>query len=398
MSIKMNMKLWMAALCVWSVCAACGVEEGFRIEGKAEGFAEGTTVALALAATHADEEPLAEAVVADGSFVLSGDMPEPRLCQLTLTTPDGTRGVAAMMVENGRISLVLEQGKTLQQGIMEVEVSGVEGSESDKLFREKMAYRAALDSLYQQMNRKYAGLMAKKDEAFRANDMEAVREVEASEEYRSYQKEQNAFFATVQERMMATFRENGDSFWGPLLTLYNVSFFPKGNTSFANLYNGFSDEAKQSFYGKILGDLLFAGSLTGKPVPAFTLPDREGKEWSDGQLREGKRCVLIDFWASWCGPCRKASPLLKALYEEYASRGLEIISISIDKDEAAWHKALDEEQFPWHNLWDTRKVFSEKYKGQAIPTFVLVDADGIVVNDQMDATTLRAAIEEQLGN
>ncbi len=377
---------------------ACAQQETFRIQGKAEGFAEDSKIALVLAATHADEQPLVEGVVKGGAFILSGEMQEARLCHLLVTEPDGTQDALALMVENGNIALEIKKGEALSQGYMNVELVGLEGSQADKIFREKMAFRDSLDNMYFEMNAKYQDVQDRLNKAYQANDGEAAQEIKSSEEYQAYSKAQMDFFHATEEKMFANFRRNGDSFWGPLLTLHCISYFPPTDKRFAEMYNSFSDAAKNSFYGQILKKQLFVESLKGKPVPAFTLPDRDGKEWSDSQLREGKKCLLIDFWASWCGPCRKSVPLLKELYKEYASQGLEIVSISIDKDEAAWHKALDEEQFPWCNLLDTKSVFPEKYNGKAIPTFILVDGNGEVVDDALEAKDLKEAIQKQLNN
>lgn len=104
-------------------------------------------------------------------------------------------------------------------------------------------------------------------------------------------------------------------------------------------------------------------------------------EWnihSDSDLRKNKKCVLIDFWSSWCGPCRREIPNLKKIYEAYVDKGLEIISISIDKEDKAWQKALDEEQLPWPNLIDRQELFGEQFYGRTIPAIFLVTEDGIV--------------------
>lgn len=108
---------------------------------------------------------------------------------------------------------------------------------------------------------------------------------------------------------------------------------------------------------------LIPENLIGKRLPAFSAPDRNGNIHSDSDLRKNKKCVLIDFWASWCGPCRREIPNLKKIYEAYVDKGLEIISISIDKEDKAWQKALDEEQLPWPNLIDGKSCSESSFTG-----------------------------------
>ena len=162
------------------------------------------------------------------------------------------------------------------------------------------------------------------------------------------------------------------------------------------IYSDFSEEAKNSFYGQALEKQLFVESLKGKPMPTFVLPDRDEKNFSDIELRRDKKCVLIDFWASWCNPCRKSIPGLKDIYKEFADKGLEIISISIDKRNEDWQKALNEEQLPWPSLIDTKNVSKEKFDVRAVPTFFLVDENGMVVEDNLSVQEIRNKVKELL--
>ncbi|TAD86663.1 MAG: TlpA family protein disulfide reductase [Bacteroidetes bacterium] len=129
----------------------------------------------------------------------------------------------------------------------------------------------------------------------------------------------------------------------------------------------------------------------GETIPHFSLPDASGRVFQSADFR-GK-LLLIDFWASWCGPCRKAHPALKKLYAAYKKQGFEIVSISLDENDAAWRKALSTDELPWLNLIDAKGFagkIAEAYGVLSIPASYRVDSNGKVtaINEQVEELKL----------
>lgn len=163
------------------------------------------------------------------------------------------------------------------------------------------------------------------------------------------------------------------------------------------IYANLEPEIKELPDVKKFGDeLKLALELArGNPFPDFTLPDASGKPVSVTSYR-GKY-VLLDFWASWCGPCRQESPTLVTAYQKYKDKGFDIFSVSFDKNRVQWLKAVEADQYAWQNVVDTTGMgrqgkLSSRFKIMAIPRNFLLDPEGRVV-----ATNLRGgALERKL--
>jgi peroxiredoxin len=138
----------------------------------------------------------------------------------------------------------------------------------------------------------------------------------------------------------------------------------------------------------------------GDMAPSFTLNDINGKPVSLADLK-GK-VVLIDFWASWCEPCRAESPNLKTQYKLYKDKGFEILSISVDTDRKSWLKAITDDGLPWLQASDLKGFNSETVKLYGIggiPSFFLIDRDGkIIANANIQGAPLNQRLAEMFKN
>jgi thiol-disulfide isomerase/thioredoxin len=133
-----------------------------------------------------------------------------------------------------------------------------------------------------------------------------------------------------------------------------------------------------------------------RPAPGFSLPTRSGVVHSDS-LRG--RVVLVDFWASWCGPCRASFPWLRSLHERYAPRGLTIVAINLDKDRDAAEAFLEKYPAPFLVGFDPAGKTAEAFRVSAMPSTFLISRAGSLLHshtgfDPRKAGALEAMIEE----
>ena len=133
----------------------------------------------------------------------------------------------------------------------------------------------------------------------------------------------------------------------------------------------------------------------GNTAPNITLFSAKDKVLSLHDLK-GK-VVLLDFWASWCRPCRLQNPAIVKLYDQYADKGFEIYSVSLDQSKEKWLQAITEDNLHWpSHVWDEQKVASKQYEVHAIPTTLLIDRNGIVIGKNLHGKPLEKEIQKAL--
>ena len=162
------------------------------------------------------------------------------------------------------------------------------------------------------------------------------------------------------------------------------------------IYSLLSEKAKETAPGKLLeariADLEKVGIAA--TAPDFTLTTPEGKQVSLYSVK-GK-LKIIDFWASWCGPCRKALPLVKKANEEFKNKGLQVIGVSVDKKTKDWEKALEEENLPYLQLHDPEGITGKLYNYNGIPFIILISPEGIILEKELWGDGIREAITKYI--
>ena len=137
-------------------------------------------------------------------------------------------------------------------------------------------------------------------------------------------------------------------------------------------------------------------AITGKPFIDFEAEAPDGTKHRLSEYAGHSQYVLIDFWASWCGPCIASFPFMKQVYADYKDRGLCIIGMSCDKDRNAWLKALDKHQLPWTALLSpaSKGDTLDLYGVSGIPTVILIAPDGTIIATDIEGKELKAKLED----
>lgn len=310
---------------------------------------------------------LGASILKDGNIEFRGRVPEPVM--VTIMTSD-RQGSIPLMLENTNY--------TVRIGAESIEVEG--GPEQ---------------AVFNQFN-------ALQREAIRYQQKLQVDVKSASEDgnqmrIQALYGQSQKFMQDMQKRQTEIVKENGNTCTAAYIVLACGMQAPVEQLQ--ELYNLLGERAKASIYGKIIAaQLTELGRIAvGKLAPDFTVNAPDGKSISLYEIKA--KVKLLDFWASWCGPCRKENPNVIKLYKKFHDKGLEVLGVSIDNDKSKWVQAIMEDGLPWLNGSDLKGQDSQitrMYGVRSIPFTLLLDENNQIVAKNLRGKELGKKIEELL--
>ena len=291
------------------------------------------------------------ALVQNHQFSFKGSQNTPESCFITYQ-PGKKIFYAAFYLENANLQVKLGE-----------KVSSVSGS---PLNEKATAFRIPLE--------KNLNLMK---EAKRA-----VRNESLSEEERKHAEDKlKELLQQQKELIMKTISENNANIFG--LSLLANSWDYLDPSEILELINEIPENSKDEKIKKLEEKVKFSTkTAVGAPFIDFTMKDLEGKEVKLGDYIARNKYTLVDFWASWCGPCRAEMPKIVSVYQKYNKQGFGIVSVSLDKEESKWKKAVQDLKMDWDHMsdlkgWDCQGA--KQYGINSIPATVLIGQDGKIV-------------------
>ena len=377
-------------LLVISVLFSCGSQAGYVLKGEFKGAGNGRAVLLM---SSEGQRVISDTVeMKGGKFVFEGEVPDAGWATVVVE-PEGKEGVRMMLaLENSRIEMRGDWNNLGMDENEELAVLGMQiiGSKNQDVYEQVEGQYKAVKELPEFT--KFAEILEKV--------LETPEILEDTTFYWEYKKGYDVWIARVKKEQLKIMAANPSV----EMVAYELGYMKDNMTleQLEQVFGQFDVKVQQSKWGKAIRESIELRQRIepGRLAPEVTLARRDSSLVSLADYR-GK-VVVLDFWASWCRPCRASFPWVREFYEEYREKGVEIIGVSIDENKASWEKALDEERLPWPQVIDEiekgRSRVGGLYHVLAVPMFVVVDKEGkIVVRAHMEKKELSAVVEKVLG-
>ena len=339
--------------------------QNFKIEGTVEGLEDGTWLYLKLSAP---QNMIDSTHVANGKFTLKGKLAEPAT-QVVLHTKNYTNYVF-FWLENKNITMSLKDGE-FKKGTIKGSATQTENEEIQKIIQPIGLKEDSLRNAFSKTT----------DPNLKSELRKQIANIK-NEEYITYF---NYAKTHPNSLIIANITDVYSTTWGKEKT--------------KNIYQLFTPAIQKTTYGKSINSFLALSQevkIGGKYVD-FEQTNTNGKKIKLSDVK-GKY-ILLEFWGSWCGPCREENPQLVKTYSAYKAKGFEILGVAADNDKAQWLKAIKDDGLPWGNVCDLKGDKNDvvlMYGINAFPTNFLIDENGIIIAKNLRGKALADKLAELL--
>lgn len=365
-------------LSILALLASCEEDkEGYVISGTVENATEGQNIYVSeLNDTNTQTVVTDTIKVVDGKFEL--DLPEREVPSISFLTMDGARGNVLYIADNTPISF-----KIYPDSLYASKVTG--GKDNEVLY----GYMAKI----RETNEKMGAARTEMRKAFTSKDTAKLEELKATQQQISEEDKANK---------KELVQQNPNSIVSVMVLQDMVNTKMYSSSELKELFDGLSPEVKQLSLAQMLDQNLKNLSRTdvGNKAPEFSAETPEGETLALKDVLG--EVTLVDFWASWCKPCRVENPNIVNVYNKYHDQGFNIIQVSLDRpgQKDKWLKAIEEDNLgEWNhvsNLMFWQDPIAASYGVRAIPAAFLLDKEGKIIAKNLRGEQLEAKVSEVL--
>jgi len=353
------------------LAVACNKNESknaYELEGSAEGFADGSMLQV----VNMDGQVLDSIEIKGGKFSYTGKADS--VCLLSLNVVSDEFNSVEFFSEPGTITVTLaaEAGKSKIGGTV-------------------------CNDAWQDLNKEVEPYYEKIQEIEKIAYSDTVLSKDAewalSERYKQLANE-------ISKKMEEAAEKNIDNEMGFLLATRFIDPTEKSELV-SQLFDKMPETFRQRPIVLQIKKLIEAGKATqaGNKITDFTLGTPDGGEMNVMSEVQKNKITILDFWASWCGPCRNEMPFMKQLYAEYKPKGLGIVGISLDESAADWNKAINDLKLEWPQMSDLKgweSAAATMFQVQAIPHIIILDSEGTILEKGLRGDDLKQFISQKL--
>lgn len=364
-------------LTIFAVACQTKKSDNVTLEGQIDNVEDGTQIFIAKLAKGGKTEPVDTAEVKNGKFTTK--LPKVDFQTLNILRIEDTRGNMLFINENEPMTATVYKDSLRR--------SKIKGGKANDVFKQYVDHLAEERDKRVALSKKYGQSAIRKDPQVRKKAMAEKARIEKKNI--AYRKK--------------LIQDNPNSLAAVFVFSDVLRSKSMSTPEMKKLYEGLSPQVKNTFIAEQINDQLTQRTAVsiGSKAPSFSAKTPEGEELA---LEDAMgKYTLIDFWASWCKPCRIENPHLVKAYKKYHGDGLNMLGVSLDKKNGRkrWIKAIEDDNLEWpqvSNLQFWNGPIAKQYNVRSIPANFLLDENGKIIAKDLRGATLEKKMEELLNN